>query len=465
MNTNKSGIFDKYMYDRKSLDRSKLMFTNSALKALIIPLVLEQFLNMLMGIADMLMVSRVGEAAISAVSNVDQLNFLMIQVFSALATGAVIICSQYLGRDDRAAANRTAKQVVLTVAAISTAIMVMALLACKPLLSFLFGRVEQVVMNNSIDYFYLTVLSFPALALFSAGAAFFRAEGNAKFPMKVSVIGNLLNVGGNAFLIFVCNMGVRGAALSTLLSRIFCMVVVFYFLRKPKQIIVINDLVRIRPDFNKIKFILAVGIPAGVENGMFELGKLAIQSSVATLSTNEMAAQAMAIKLEALSGMAGIGIGLGMMTVVGQCIGAGRINQARYYMVKLTAVGWLSVLISCIAIYAATPLFLWGGDMNAESSRICKDMVLYITLIKPVVWTFSFIPAYGIRAAGDIKFSMIASSIIMWTVRVALCIYLIRVAGMGPIAVWIAMSIDWTLRAIIFSWRYLSGRWADKCTI
>ena len=283
--------------------------------------------------------------------------------------------------------------------------------------------------------------------------------------MKISIICNCINIAGNAVLIFVFGLGVKGAAISTLVSRVFCMAVVFYYLRKPRQIIVIRDVLRLKPDFSKIKFILAVGIPAGIENGMFQFGKLAIQSSVATLSTDQMAAQAMAIMLEGLTGMVGIGIGIGMMTVVGQAIGAGRFNEARYYIVKLTSYAFWGVLISSIVIYAATPLIIRLGDMNETSGRICMEMMLAITIVKPFIWAVAFVPAYGIRAAGDVSFSMISSTIIMWTLRVALCIYLIRVSGFGPIAVWIAMFVDWIARALVFSLRFISGKWLNKCTV
>lgn len=465
MNDNQAGLFDRYFYDRNLIEKDKLLFSGRALKALLIPLILEQFLGQLMGVADMMMVSRVGSSSISAVSNVDQLNILVIQVFSALATGAVIICSQYLGRDDRQNANRTAGQVVLTVLTLSMLLTIVCLVFAGPLLNLLFGSVEKEVMEYSVIYFYITAASFPFLALFCAGAAFFRAEGNAKFPMKISIIGNCINIAGNAVLIFVFDLGVKGAAISTLFSRVFCMAVVFYYLRKPRQIIVIRDVLRLKPDFSKIKFILAVGIPAGIENGMFQFGKLAIQSSVATLSTDQMAAQAMAIMLEGLTGMVGIGIGIGMMTVVGQAIGAGRFNEARYYIVKLTSYAFWGVLISSIVIYAATPLIIRLGDMNEISGRICMEMMLAITIVKPFIWAVAFVPAYGIRAAGDVSFSMISSTIIMWTLRVALCIYLIRVSGFGPIAVWIAMFVDWTARALVFSLRFISGKWLNKCTV
>jgi putative MATE family efflux protein len=458
-------MFSRLFYDKNKVDKSKLLFSNTDLKILLIPLIIEQILNQLMGVIDTMMVSRVGSAEISAVSNVDSINLLVIQVFSALATGAVIICSQYLGRNDRENSNKTAGQVVLTVFTISFTFTILCLIFCKPLLSLIYGHVEQAVMDASVTYFFITAMSFPFLALFSAGSAFFRAGGNAKFPMKISVISNCVNIVGNAILIFGFNMGVAGAAISTLFSRILCMVVIFIYLRKPYQIIVVRNCLKIKPDFKLIATILAIGIPSGIENGMFQFGKLAIQSSVATLSTNEMAAQAMTVMLEALTGMVGMGIGIGMMTVVGQSIGAGRIEEAKYYICKLSVLAEIGVTLTSLLIFALTPLITYLGGMNEESASLCFKLMIFITIAKPIVWTLAFVPAYGLRAAGDVRFTMIASAIIMWCLRVALCIYLIRVRGFGPIAVWIAMISDWTVRGIVMSLRYLSGRWTTKKVI
>ncbi len=450
------------LYDKEKLNMESLLFNGQALRALMIPLVIEQVLSSFMGAVDTMMVSRVGEAAISAVSNVDQLNILVIQVFSALATGAVIICSQYLGKNDKKDAERAAAQVVTTVLAISLALTLICLFFERNLLNFLYGKVASDVMSNSRTYFFITALSFPFLALFSAGAAFLRAGGDSKFPMKVSVISNLMNVAGNAVLIFGFGMGVKGAAISTLVSRIFCMIVTFIYLRGSERVVPFREFSLMKPDFKTIALILSVGIPAGIENGMFQFGKLAIQSSVATLTKPEMAAQALAITLEALTGMIGIGIGIGMMTVVGQSIGAGRSEEAKYYIVKLTKAAWIGVAASSFLIMAVTPLIASLADLSDTSRSLLISMMIFITIVKPLVWTPAFVPSYGLRAAGDIKFSMISSMIIMWTIRVALCIFLIRVVGMGPIAVWIAMGLDWFTRGTVYFIRFRSNKWYGK---
>ena len=443
------------------VSKDNLLFDGKTLKALLIPLIIEQVLNSLMGVADTMMVSRVGSASISAVSNVDQINVLVIQLFSALATGAAIICSQYLGRNDEKKAGEAAEQVVLTVGFISLVFSIMCMVFCKPLLHLIYGNVARDVMDASIIYFFITSMSFPFLALFAAGSAFFRAEGNAKYPMRVSVISNLMNIVGNAVLIFVFDMGVAGAAISTLVSRMFCMIVIFYKLKRDEenQVIKLKKMFIVKPKFVLIATLLSVGIPAGIENGMFQFGKLAIQSSVATLSTDQMAAQAMTIMLEGLTSMIGIGVGIGMMTVVGQAIGAGRIEEARYYIIRLTIYAEAGVTGLSLVIMALTKPITMLAGMNDYTADLCIKMMLAITIVKPLVWTLSFIPAYGLRAAGDVRFSMIVSMITMWTLRVAICIYLIRFRGFGPIAVWIAMFTDWTVRGIVFLIRFKSGKW------
>lgn len=453
------------LYDSSKIDSDNKLFSNKALWVLLFPIIIEQLLNSFMGMADTMMVSNVGSSAISAVSLVDSINVLVIQVFSAMATGATIICSQFLGRGDERRTNKAARQVVLTMVVISVTLTIL-LISCRSwLLSFIFGQVESEVMADAKVYFLITVLSYPFIALFNAGSAFYRAGGNSKFPMKIAVVSNLLNIIGNIILIFGFHMGVAGAALSTLISRIFCCMVAFYFLGKPKQPIVLNEYLKIRPDFPLIGMILSVGVPAGIENGMFQFGKLAIQSTVSTLGTAAIAAQAMTNILETVNGIAAIGIGIGLMTIVGQCMGAGRKEEAKYYIVKLTGYAEVAIILSCLFAMAITKPITYLAGMEAESAKLCFEMMIAITIVKPFVWVLSFIPAYGMRAAGDVKFSMIVSTLTMWLCRVALCVYLCKVWGFGPIAVWIGMFADWTIRGIIFSIRFFSGKWAEKQVI
>ena len=446
-------------YDKSKIDYGNLLFPRRALWMLLIPLIIEQMLNSLMGMVDTLMVSRVGAEAISAVSLVDSINNLVLQVFAAMAAGAAIICSQYLGRKDEKGCNDAAKQIVLTVVVISSVIMIIGVGFRKPLLHLIFGSVEEAVMTNAQMYFLITALSYPFIALFQAGAAFYRACGNSKFTMKTALIANVANIVGNTLFIFVLQMGAAGAAISTLISRALCAFVVFYALRKPGYAIQLKNYFSIRPDLNLIVKILAIGVPSGIENGMFQFGKLAIQSTVSSLGTAAIAAQAMTIIFENVNGMAAVGIGIGLMTVVGQSIGAGRQEEAKYYIVKLAGYAEVAMIISCILVYiVARPVTVLAG-MSEESTALCMQMILAITIVKPILWVPSFTPPNGLRAAGDVRFSMITATLTMWLCRVALSIFLMRVVKTGPIGVWYGMFADWGVRGVIFTIRFVRGKW------
>ena len=447
------------------MEQQQHMFTNRMIRNLLIPVVLEQLLNSIMGTADTMMVSNVGSAAISAVSLVDSINVLVILAFSALAAGGAIVCAQYIGQRNKEKANESARQVLFIITAISAAVSLICLVFQKPLLRLIFGSVEAEVMRASETYFFYTALSFPFIAAYDSAASIFRAQDNTKGQMLISMISNVMNIAGNAVMIWGFHMGVAGAALSTLISRVFCAVVVLIQLRKDRQEIVVREYIRICPNWSMIKRILGIGIPSGVENRMFQLGKLAIQSTVSTLGTAAIAAQAMTNILENLNGIAAIGVGVGLMTIVGQCLGAGRQDEAVYYIKKLCVIAEVIIIISCLGVFALTkPITILGG-MEKESADMCFHMVMWITIVKPLVWIMAFIPGYGLRAAGDVKFSMITSCCTMWVCRFCLCVFLIRRLGFGPMGVWIGMFADWTLRGIIFTWRFHSRKWLQHKVI
>ena len=453
------------LYDKNQIDYKNILFDNKALFGLILPIIIEQLLNSFMGMVDTMMVSTVGSEAISAVALVDSINNLVMQVFSALATGAVIVCSQYIGSGDENESNRVAGQVVLTVLVISFLIMAICVIGGDRLLRLIFGTVEESVMENSLAYFMVTAISYPFLALFSAGAAFYRASGNAKFPAKVSVFSNIINVIGNTLFIYSFQWGVTGAAFATLLSRVLGTVIIYYCLKKPRQAIVVKDYLKIRPDMSLILTIMSIGIPSGIENGMFQFGKLAIQSTVSTMGTVTISAQAMTDVLELVNGIFSNSVGIGLMTVVGRCIGARRTEEAKYYIVKLMGIAWIGVLMSCLLVLAITKPVTWLSGMEPEAAQMCFKLVMAMTIVKPLVWVGAFGLPYGLRAAGDVRFTMIVSGSSMWGCRVALSIFLVRTFQLGLIAVWIGMFVDWIVRAIFFSTRFVNGKWLSRNVI
>ena len=409
-----------------------------------------------------MMVSNVGAAALSGVSLVDSINNLVVQAFNAMATGGVIICSTYVGQKDLKRANDSARQVILVSAFISFVLMLICLLFRNQLLSLIFGEIEQDVMQAASIYFLLTIISYPGISLAAAGSAVFRAQSNTRLPMNVAIVSNILNVAGNAVLIWGFGLGVYGAAIATLCSRLFSAIVLLAFLRRDNQQIFVREYHKIRPDFEKIKKILAMGIPNGIENSMFQFGKLAIQSSVSILGTAAIAAQSMTNIFENVNGVAGIGVGIGLMTIVGQCLGAGRKDEAIYYTKKMIGWGYIAILSSCLLTYAISRPVTFIAGMEKESAALCIYMLGWITIVKPLLWPLSFVTPYAMRAAGDVKFSMIVATLTMWLCRVTLATYLIRVVGMGAMGVWIGMFCDWGIRGIIFTIRFRSGKWIHK---
>lgn len=447
------------LYEKNQIDWKNVLFDNRTLFWLLLPIIIEQFLNSFMGMVDTVMVSTVGSGAISAVSLVDSINNLVIQIFSAMASGATIVCSRYIGSGNKKESNRAAGQVVLTVLAISLSIAVFCIIGGERLLRLIFGTIENSVMEKSFIYFMITALSYPFLALSSAGAAFYRASGNSKFPTQVSVVSNVINVLGNALLIYGFKWGVAGAAFATLFSRGFCTIVIFYCMRKPGQTIVLRDYLKIRPDISLILAIMAIGVPSGIENGMFQFGKLAVQSTVSTMGTIAMSAQAMTNIFENVNGIFGNSVGIGLMTVVGQCIGADRKEEAKYYIVKLMGIAGIGTLVSCLLVLGITKPVTWLAGMEREAAQMCFGLVAAMTVVKPFIWVGAFGLPYGLRAAGDVKFSMIASVSIMWGCRVALGIFLVKVFQLGLVGVWIGMFADWIVRAAIFTTRFVRGKW------
>ena len=441
------------------------LYSNRKLAALLIPLALDQLLNSFMGTIDTLVVSNLGSAAISAVSLVDAINILIVQAFFALASGGTVVCSHYLGCKNEKSAKEAARQLVFITLLLSVIIAGVCLVFNQQLLHLIFGKVEKDVMVGAKQYFFYSVLSYPFIALYNDGSCILRAQNNSRFPMQISIASNFLNAFLDVIFVWVFHWGVAGSAIATAGSRFFSMSIVLWKLRNPSLEIPFRDYFSIRPNWREIKKILNIGIPSGIENSMFQFGKLAIQSTVSMMGTAAIAAQGMTNVIENLNGILAIGIGIGLMTVVGETLGAGRKEEAKYYIIKLTGYAEIVLIISCAVTFLISRPIMHLAGMEAESMELCYQMLIAITIAKPILWALSFIPPYGLRAAGDVKFSMITATCTMWFCRVALAVYLIRFQGFGPIAVWIGMFADWGIRSIIFSIRFISGKWMEKHVI
>ncbi|MDD6174400.1 MAG: MATE family efflux transporter [Firmicutes bacterium] len=436
-----------------------MIFSNKDLKRLIVPLVIEQALAMMVGMFDTMMISSVGEAAVSGVSLVDMVNVLLINLFAALATGGTVVTSQFIGGKDRKSACDSARQLMILSLIASLLIVAAALLLRKPILRLLFGAIADDVMDNAMTYFFWSALSYPFLTIYNSGAALFRSIGNSKIPMYSSLVMNVLNIAGNALLLFVAHMGVTGVAVASLISRAAAMVIVLYLLSNRENLIYLNFRERFRIEWGMMKRILHIGIPSCLENSLFQLGRVLVVSIIATFGTIQIAANAVANSYDALGCIPGSAMNLAMITVVGQCVGAGDYPQARYYIKKLLKISYLMTFMLNLGILLSLPLTLQIYDLSAETLSLASTLVWIHDGCAILFWPIAFTLPNALRAADDVRFTMVISLFSMFTFRILLSLFLAHQYSMGAIGVWIAMVVDWIFRCICFVWRYRSGKW------
>ena len=442
------------------------MFTRRDLIRLILPLIIEQVLVATIGIADTLMVSAVGEVAVSAVSLVDSFNVLLLQVFAALATGGGIVAAQYLGRDDQENAESAARQLLIITTGFSIVLGAFCFLARRPLLGLLFGSAEPAVMEGALTYLWISALSYPLIALYNGSAAIFRVQGNSRISMLAAGLMNVTNISFNALFIFVLKMGVAGAALGSLISRGFGAALLLFLLRNPQNRIHIELPMSLRLERSMVQNILHIGIPNATEAGVFQLGRVLVQGIVAMFGTVSLAANAVANSIMTISQMPGSAIGLAIVTVVGQCIGAHKYKQAKKYMVWLTGTSLLSLfalnLLIALLVHPIVGLF---GSISPESAALACKMTLVCNLLNVLFWSTSFVLPNGLRAASDVRFTMMISIFSMWTFRVGLSYLLAKLSNFGAMSIWYAMAFDWAFRTIAFVWRLMSNRWTKNRTV
>ena len=441
------------------------LFDNASLRRLMLPLLLEQFLAVSMGMADTIMVSSVGEAAISGVSLVDGVNMLILQVLSSLATGGAIIASQYLGRRDAANARRAASQLYLTLLVSTSCAALLVMTLCRPLLHAVFGSIEEDVMRFAQTYFFISAVSYPFMGAYNAGAALFRAQGNSRISMYASLVMNVINILGNAVMIFVLRMGVLGAALATLLGRVFAAVWITWQLERSDNPMRMQSLRDLAPDGGLIRRILSIGVPAGLESGMFQIGKLLVSSLVSTLGTAAIAANAVCNTLCNVANIPGNAINLAMIPVVGRCLGAGEKGQARCNAGKLMRSAYLGITAFNLTILLVLPWAIRMFNLSQEAIDIAIPVMRSFVLASILLWPASFTLPSVLRAGGDTRYTMIVSMASMWLFRVLACTVFVRRMGMGLLSVWVGMYIDWCCRSLFFALRYRSGRWMEHRVI
>lgn len=441
------------------MSQNTTLFSNKSLREMIIPLFLEQLLVMFVGIADTLVVSYVGEAAVSGVSLVNQFNTIFIYLFTALASGGAVVISQYIGRKAKDDAGESASQLLSFSTIFSILIAVMVLIGNEKMLRLMFGKVEESVMHSCITYLRISAYSYPALAIYNSGAALFRSIGKTSVTMYLSVASNIINVIGNLIGVFVLHAGVAGVAYPSLIARTFSALVITVLCFQEKNEIFYRCKWIFQWNGDFIKQILKIAIPNGMENGVFQLVKVALSSIVALFGTYQIAANGVAQSIWSLAALAGIAMGPVFITVIGQCMGNGDTEAADHYFKKLTNITLSISSVWNLLIFLLTPIFLKFYALEPETKHLVIFLVLIHNLFNAAAYPFSGALSNGLRAAGDVKFTMYVSVISTIAVRLLLSWFLGIILQMGVIGIAIAMVCDWSIRAVIFFWRQKSGKW------
>lgn len=441
------------------MEQKAEIFSNQKLKEMIVPLFLEQLLVMLVGMADTLVVSYAGEAAVSGVSLVNQFNTIFIYLFTALASGGAVVISQYIGRNEKSAAGASASRLLLFSTGFSIFLAGMILAGNEWILRLIFGRVEDSVMEACVIYLRISAYSYPALAVYNSGAAVYRSLGKTNVTMYVSVVSNMINVIGNLIGVFVLRAGVAGVAYPSFIARAFSAAVITWLCFRRKNEVFYHWKWIFRWDGDSMKQILRIAVPNGLENGVFQLVKVALSSIVALFGTCQIAANGVAQSIWSLAALAGVAMGPVFITVIGQCMGNQDTESADYYSRKLSRITVLLSTAWNLFVFLLTPLFLKLYALEPETKRLVVRLVLIHNIFNATAYPFSGALSNGLRAAGDVKFTMYVSIVSTIAVRLLLSYLLGIVFGMGVIGIAVAMVCDWIIRAIIFILRQKSGKW------
>ncbi len=439
----------------------KRMFSNKQLGRLILPLLVEQLLVMLVGMADTIMVSAAGEAAISGVSIVNDVNNLIIAILTAIAGGGSVIVTQYLGNQDRENTKLSASQLITISFLISLVFGILCVIFHTAILKLLYSSVDADVMESAKVYFWITALSFPFLGVYNSSAALYRSMNRTSITMRVSILMNIINVVGNFICVYMWHMGAAGVAWPTLISRIVAAIVMFSLCFIQDAPISVNwkDILEWKQDI--VSKILSIAIPNGIENGLFQLGKVLVSTFVATYGTVQIAANGVTNSLGVLCYTTEMAMQLAVVTVVGQCVGANDYEQARYYIKRMVIMAEIMAIVNNILLFVLSPLGLDLYTLQPETISITETILGMECLAVAVFHALAFVLPTCLRAAGDAKYTMYVGVISMFAARVVGAYVLGTVMGLGVVGTRIAMYIDWIVRIIFFVYRYKSGKWTQ----
>ncbi len=458
-------LFQRLIEPKQHLDDQRQIFTNSILKAMIVPLVVEQLLQMVVGLADTMMVSYAGEAVVAGVGLDTMIYTIFIYLFTAISAGGSVVVAQYIGSKDRSNGNLAASQIFHLAGVVSVVCMVLMLFFGSALLQIMYPATELETMAACKTYMWIVALSFPANAIYNAGAALYRTMGKTSVTMKVSLLANIVNVIGNAIGIFVLHAGAAGVAWPTTISWYVAAIVMTVLCFRENQEVRVELKRMLRLDTRMSKRILGVAIPNSVESTLFQAAKVVLGILVATFGTSQIAANSTGQTFWSLAACMGTSMSTVFITVIGQCVGARDEAAAEWYMRKLTRMSVVLAVIWNAAVMALTPLLLPLYDLSSHTKYLILVIVAIHNLFSATVQPFAMPLSSGLRAAGDVKFTMWSSIFCTVVCRTFLSFLLAKWLGMGVIGIALAMALDWCIKAGLDIWRFKSGKWKNKRVI
>lgn len=414
---------------------------------------------MLVGIADTFVVSYAGESAVSGVSLVNSFNTVIIYLFTALASGGAVITSQYIGSRNPAKASKSSGQLLMISTVISLIISIIILVFNQQLLNLFFGKVDADVMDACVTYLKITAVSFPMLSIYNSGAALCRSIGKTKITMYISTAANIINVIGNLIGVFLLHAGVGGVAYPTLIARALSAIAITLYCFVFAGDIQYNARSIFTWDGNLLKRILHIAIPNSIENGIHQLVKVALSSLAALFGTYQIAANGVAQSIWSFAGMTGLAMAPVFTTVIGQCMGAQNVDSANYYFKKLSkisfvlSVGWNGLIL------VLTPLFIQYFSLSSETKELIILLVLLNNIFNGLFYPFAGPFGNGLRAAGDVRFSMYITVFLTICGRLLFSYIFMVICNLGVMGIPLGIGLDLLVRGLIFVIRYKSQKW------
>jgi putative MATE family efflux protein len=456
---------------KQAIDKRELLFSNKDVLKITIPMFLQQVLNFTVGMINTMMVSSAGEAAVSGVSLVNTLDNVLIVFFTALVTGGSVVVAQVLGTKKTKEISNVAKQLIYAATIVAVLLTALVWIFKTPILNMLFGDAEADVMAHAIDYFSIVSLSFPLLAITEAAGACFRSAGNSFISLMTTLFINIFVICGNSIFVIGLGMEAKGTALATLCARFLGAVILLVLIHRKKYPVHVEHILHYRPNFRIVKNILHIGIPNGIENTLFQFGRLLMQSLIAMLGTTVIAANAVALNVVQFQYSVNGAFIACMIPIVGRCIGAKKIDQAKYFSRKLLLLEFIVLAVVSIGILVFIDPLMALYNISSEGVELSKQLIISHVVAAAIIYPLGFLTPSIFQAAADVRFTMVVSMLSMWVLRVAFGyllaletisvfgLFTISGFGLGIWGVWIAMVSDWLLRAIVYMIRYISGRW------